>query len=81
MVARIASLAGRPAAGRPSHLLFSATLACMHECTQGARGVPETPSGALQVHKLCTISGYVAYDHLSHAERRLQSATSGHTRT
>ena len=71
--------AGRPPAGRVTYYFQQLWHACM-SALRDHRGVPETPSGALQVHKLCTISGYVAYDHLSHAERRLQSATSGHTR-
>ena len=75
-------LAGGPAGRRPaeSPIFFSISAHACMSTLRDHRGVPETPSGALQVHKLRTISGYVAYDHLSHAERRLQSATSGNTR-
>ena len=63
MVARIASLAGRPAAaGRVTYFFQTLMHACMslYECTQD---VPETPSGALKVHKLCASSKYVVYNH------------------
>ena len=61
-------------AGRPllaeSPIFFQTLMhACMslYECTQD---VPETPSGALKVHKLCASSKYVVCDHLGCVERR-----------
>ena len=70
MVARIASLAGRPPpADRVTYFFQTLMHACMslYECTQD---VPETPSGALKVHKLCASSKYVVCDHLGCVERR-----------
>ena len=61
--------AGRPPAGRVTYFFQTLMHACMslYECTQD---VPETPSGALKVHKLCASSKYVVCDHLGCVERR-----------
>ena len=68
-------LAGGPADRRlaESSIFFADSHACMHEslrlyeCTQD---VPETPSGALKAHKLCTSSKYVVYNHRGCVKRR-----------